>query len=143
MKRVLFVSLLISFSTIGRAQKKNDVIYSECPDIKTNLRYSESYKVDKCPEFPGGLTRFLSYIMTNLRLPKKVEPLPGRMLIEMVVEKDGGLNNPVIIAGRNKKINNEVLRLFRKSPKWQPATFKDKPVRCYYEIPLTIDLSQS
>lgn len=143
MKQAFFVGLLILYSGITRAQMDNSAVYIGCTDTKMHPNDNISYHVDKCPEFRGGFDKFLSYVVHNIRLQKTKDTLPGRMLIEVIIEKDGSLSNPIIIAGRNKKINKEVLRVFRKSPKWQPGMFRDKPVRCYYEIPLTIDLSQS
>ena len=143
MKRAFLICLLILLWGIAGAQNNDNTIYNGCTDSKRPSIDSIYKRADNCPAFIGGFSAFMSYMGHNIHLPKKIDDLPGKMLISVIIEKDGSLSNPIIIAGRNKKINKEILRVFRKSPKWQPASFKGKPVRCCYEISLAIDLSQS
>jgi hypothetical protein len=89
---------------------------------------------DNYATFPGGneaLSRFLS---KNIHYKNRM--VNGKVFIKFDVNKNGALSNFVIERGLSKANNEEVMRAFKLSPKWNPATLKGKPVLSSYTIPV-------
>lgn len=93
--------------------------------------------VEKLPEFPGGITKFLQYLKDNRRVTAPDAAYPDRVIITFVVEKDGSLTNIKVIRGLSTDCDAEAIRLIKASPKWTPGTVGDKPVRVQYPVPIS------
>ncbi|MBS7564276.1 energy transducer TonB [Mucilaginibacter sp. Bleaf8] len=92
--------------------------------------------VDHEPEFPGGISRFYSFIANGLHIK---EDFSGRIIASFVVEKKGNLANCQIEKGGPPSINQEVLKLISTSPQWKPVIRKGKKVRVQYYVPIIIN----
>lgn len=120
--------MLFPFSGIGQQQNKekdNTTIY----DI-----------VDKEAKFPGNIQEWISknIIYPQLSINNKEQ---GRVFAQFVVEKNGSISNIQIMRGVTPSLDAEVIRVFKKMPKWKPAKVKGKAVRSYVRIPVNFELS--
>jgi protein TonB len=99
--------------------------------------------VDSLPRFPGGTDQFNLHIAKNIRYPVDclVRGVHGRVFVQMIIEKDGSILNPLVIRSVNKELDLEAIRIIKTSPKWQPALVAGKPVRMYYTIPISFNMS--
>jgi len=61
----------------------------------------------------------------------------GRVIVRIVVEKDGSVTHPVIVHSNEPITDKEALRVMEIMPRWIPGMHKGKPVRCRYTIPVT------
>jgi protein TonB len=93
--------------------------------------------VEQLPEFPGGYTKFLKFVNTNLKYPTGTKEIVSRVIITFVVNRDGSLSD-LEIAGRrqNPLFEREALRVMKKSPKWKPGKIEGKVVRTQYTVPI-------
>lgn len=93
-------------------------------------------------EFPGGAQALIRWISNNLRYPEAAQQndIQGRVVVKFIVEKDGSVSNPQVAISVDKDLDREALRLVNKMPKWQPATKNGRPVRSYYNLPVTFKL---
>ena len=98
-------------------------------------------KVDKQPEFPGGINEFFLFVRKNLRWPVKSQETEGRVIIDVTITKNGNLTNAVVKRGLSKEQDEEALRLIKKSPKWKPAILNGKGIdfKYYLIIPFQRD----
>lgn len=87
--------------------------------------------VDKVPKFPGEGEALMKYIGQNLVYPTyaKRDKIQGDVLVQFFIEKDGRVTQPIVTRGLDVSIEKEVLRLFAKMPKWEPALLNGEPVR--------------
>ncbi|MFW6352546.1 MAG: energy transducer TonB [Bacteroidota bacterium] len=95
------------------------------------------------PQFNGGgLENFASYVYQNLKYPPKAAEygIDGKVTVEFVVEKDGSLSSFDVERSPHELLENEVLRVITKSPKWTPGKQRGKPVRVRYFLPITFKL---
>jgi len=92
---------------------------------------------DHLPEYPGGPQSFLKFVIKNLHYTK--EMINGKVIVSFDVNVNGKLSNFKIIRGLNTFNNNEVIRVLKLSPKWQPATLKGKPVVMNYAVPVNFE----
>ncbi|NDV65383.1 energy transducer TonB [Bacteroides sp. 224] len=93
--------------------------------------------VEQMPEFPGGLDSLMHYIRKNLKYPCFTGDyaIEGRVIVRIVVEKDGTISSPQILRSVDEFLDKEALRLIREMPKWKPGQHNGKTVRANYVIP--------
>lgn len=93
-------------------------------------------------EFPGGNTALMKWLGNNIRYPKEAQQknIQGRVLVKMVIEKDGSIGQASVVKGIDPELDKEALRIVNNMPKWVPAKSKGAPVRSYYTIPITFKL---
>jgi len=121
----LFCSGQESAKKTGEKEKNEEEIYTT---------------VEKMPEFPGGEEKMMSFIRDNIKVPplQRESPLPGRVFVKFVVDKNGNIVDPVIIRQGNDAVDEEVLRMIRSMPQWTPGSQNGKPVSVLYNLPITI-----
>ena len=76
--------------------------------------------------------------MTEVGLRKEMldKDVRSRVVAAFIVDTDGNVSNVDILQTPDKAFSNEVIRVLKKSPKWQAGMSKGKPVRVKYTIPI-------
>ena len=94
---------------------------------------------DILPEFPGGMDSLHAYLARNIEFPQDARDhgVSGTVLAEFVVEKDGYVREVTIKVPLFPSCDEEVTRVLLQSPKWKPGNNQGKPVRCFYQVPIT------
>lgn len=93
---------------------------------------------EKMPEFPGGSGKLMEYIAQNLRFPEGYDhSFHGRVIIEMIIEKDGSVSNPKVIRSLDTPLDTAALKVVEGLPNFEPGIQNGKPVRVKYVIPLS------
>ena len=89
-------------------------------------------------EYPGGFEAMSAYIAKSVVYPEKAkaEGVEGKVFVQFVVEPDGSVGDVTVLRGVGGECDDEALRVVKSMPKWQPATFKGKPVRSKYVMPI-------
>jgi hypothetical protein len=93
------------------------------------------------PEFPGGMEAFYKFVSENFETPKSPEgtKLKGKVYLTFVIEADGNLSNYKILRDNyGYGAGEEAIRVLKLSPKWNPGTINDEPVRTLYSLPIAI-----
>ena len=101
---------------------------------------NEIYSVaEQQAEFPGGQREMMRYIFTNIKYPAvaKENAIQGRVILRLVIEKDGSIGNIIIIKGVHELLNNEAIRIVKSMPNWTPAKQGGKIVRSNFVLPVT------
>lgn len=127
---LLFSISFLCFSVIAHPKTKNIVI-AHHTTVDLNRQTLTP------PEFPGGQPALFTYVMNNLKWPKKKE---GATLQEVIltfyVEKDGSLTNFKIVKSLTPSFDASVIQLLKKSPKWIPAKRGNQPIKSKYDFPI-------
>jgi|GEM_PF-1105251 len=81
--------------------------------------------------YPGGNEKLDNHIANNLRYPAQAEEkkIQGDVKVSFVVEKDGSLTNIVAETKLGFGLEEEAIRLFKVTRRWNPSIKKGKPVR--------------
>ena len=93
--------------------------------------------VDVPPTYPGGMDALRKFLEKNLRTPQDLESgetVSVRM--KFVVNYNGKLQSFVTVLDGGEAYNNEVIRVLKKMPDWQPGKAKGENVSVYYTIPV-------
>jgi protein TonB len=98
------------------------------------LRFTE-----EMPEFPGGADSLKAFLAREIQYPPiaKKNGITGTVLVEFVVEKDGRVTNAKVKVPLFPECDKEAVRGVMSMPKWKPGRNMGKPVRCYYQVPVT------
>lgn len=98
--------------------------------------------VDLLPEFPGGLEAYVKFMQDNLNYPKECEEKgeEGRVLVEVLIDKEGNVTNVELKKSVNELLDAEALRVVKSMPKWTPGQDGGEAVDVKYVIPVTFRL---
>lgn len=79
----------------------------------------------------GGRTAFKKYIESNIQYPEQalVNEVEGRVTIQFTVESSGALSEIKVIRGIGYGCDEEVIRLIKHGPKWNPTRRDDEPIK--------------
>lgn len=98
--------------------------------------------VEEYPEFPGGADSLQAFLAREIQYPPvaKNNGITGTVLVEFVVEKDGQVTNAKVKVPLFPECDKEAVRAVMSLPKWKPGKNMGKPVRCWYQVPVTFRL---
>lgn len=97
-------------------------------------------KVDKMPEFPGGMAALMAFIGKNLKYSDEYRGFHGRVIVQFVVEKDGSITHTRIVRSLDPALDKEALRVVQLMPQWKPGYQNGEAVRVSYTIPVLFRL---
>ena len=121
----------------------NAVILEPEPPVVGEVPSSTIWDVvEQMPSFPGGYKKMLAYIEQNLRYPIFAEEmgLQGRVIIGIVVEKDGSLTDIKVVKSVDPSLDKEAIRVVKTMPNWISGMQDGEPVRVKYTVPVTFRL---
>ena len=96
-------------------------------------------KVQQMPTFQGGdLNAYRNWMQSQLQYPKEAKDkgIKGRVIFSFVVEKDGSVSNFDALQAPDKILVEEVERVFKLTPKWEPGKQNGKEVRVKFTVPI-------
>ena len=102
-------------------------------------------KVEKMPTFMGGdLNVFRNWVQSKIQYPKEAmdKGIKGRVVCSFVVEKDGLLTEFDVLQSPDKSLGDEVVRILKTSPKWEPGEQRGEKVRVKYTVPIVFSLTE-
>jgi len=133
-KGILILSL---FAIWGSAKAQSQVPVPQTGDTTKILT-----AVEVEPEFPGGFGNFYRYLAKSIKYPQEARSNgeTGRVMVQMVVEKDGSLSHIVVVRSVSYSLDAEAIRVITASPKWKPGIQNGHPVRVQYVVPINFNL---
>ncbi|HXB12509.1 MAG TPA: energy transducer TonB [Bacteroidia bacterium] len=131
MKKVLLLFLTTCSLSLVHAQDTAKV-----PKISDNPGFTMK---SVPPSFIGDMGKFLS---DNLLYPKDAidKKIHGQVLVSLVIENDGSVNDVKISQGVYPSIDSEAVRVVRLMPNWTIGTQNGHPVRVQFKLPINFIL---
>lgn len=109
--------------------KVKDVLPAKTNEVKRSA--------DIMPSFPGGMESLRKFLKNNLEYPRELESNEEiEVKIQFVVGYDGKLKGFEVIEDGGKIFNEEVIRVLKKMPDWNPGKSNGENVSVYYSIPV-------
>lgn len=109
------------------------------PEFEQQQKDQPYIKVEKMPTFQGGdLNTFRNWIQGQIQYPAEAaaKGISGRVVFSFAVEKDGSTSDYTVLASPDKSLADEVERIFKTCPKWEPGTQGGETVRVKYTVPI-------
>jgi len=102
----------------------------------------ELFDVDKVPEFPGGQSAMMEFLVNNIKYPEEARKAEaaGIVAITFVVEKDGSLSSFETLRTPRPDMEEEAIRVLKLMPKFTPAMKDGKAVSVKYTLPIKFAL---
>jgi len=95
--------------------------------------------VEKMPEFQGGdINTFRNWVQKQVVYPQiaRENGISGRVVVRFIIEKDGQIGDIQVLSSPAECLSNEVIRIVRSSPRWEPGSADGEPVRVRYTLPV-------
>lgn len=100
------------------------------------------------PEFPGGMPKLIEFIRQNIQYPQtaKRSKLEGRVIMQVVIDKDGTVTQPRILRSVNPVLSadaalcEEAFRIVSIMPKWKPGRQHGVNLKVRYAFPIKFEL---
>lgn len=128
-------------ASAGDAVKKEDAekdVVPAVPLLKNDDPLSFRI-VQQIPEFPGGMAAFTQWLTHNLKYPPVAQQqrIEGKVIVSFIINKDGSASELKIEqSANNPYLDQEVLRVMARMPKWKPGIENDKPCRTMMAVPI-------
>jgi protein TonB len=131
--KVIFFLAIILYGFAGWAQDVPNLSQCAAPPV---------YFTEEMPMFPGGQDSLYAYLQREIKYPlvAKENRITGTVLVEFVVEKDGRLTNGKVKVPLFPDCDVEALRGVMSMPRWTPGKNMGKPVRCFYQVPVSFKI---
>ncbi|MDA9554705.1 TonB family protein [Pelobium sp.] len=102
-------------------------------------------KVETLAAFPGGTQAFNKFIATNLNYPKdaKDKKIQGKVVLSLVVKKDGSLTDINVLKGIGGGCDEEAIRVLKLSQNWYPAIHNTKAIDSKLTLPIDFRLDNT
>jgi protein TonB len=115
----LFLIMLLAFVSVNA--------YSQSDDADNDV-YN---MVDQSAKFQDGYNSIIKFVQENIKFPAEAQEnnVHGKLMVSVIVEKDGSLSDIKIKKGLGYGLDEEIVRIIKMMPKWQPAQHKGKAVR--------------
>ena len=97
---------------------------------------------EEMPDFPGGMMECMKFLAKNIKYPEEAvkNKVEGRVIIQMVVKKDGSIANAKVVRSIDPLLDAEALRVVNLMPKWKPGKNQGEAVRVRYTMPVMFRL---
>ena len=140
----------------SRVKASDDAItvvkWAEVGEASTKIQSQKSEEntpyimVEKMPTFQGGdLNVFRNWVQSKIQYPKEAmdKGIKGRVVCSFVVEKDGSLTDFDVLQSPDKSLADEVVRILKTSPKWEPGEQRGEKVRVKYTVPIVFSIGNN
>jgi hypothetical protein len=150
--RVIFTVVIVFIScnaTAANVPVKNWQQLRNMLDTLPAIDDSGFVKFDKVEveaAYPGGDKAWIQFLVQNLDAgiaAKKRAPVGAyTVIIQFIVNKDGTISDFAPLTNHGYGMEDEVIKVLKKSPNWKPAKQNGKTVRAYRKQPVTFQVSE-
>lgn len=123
--------------------EKEDHIYRPIVDIENYARFPgcEDKLLTIQERKACADQELMKFIYNNLKYPETCHCSSGKVVVTITIEKDGRVSNPRVRRGVCKALDEEVIRVMKKMPRWIPTVHLSGTVIANdYIIPINICL---
>jgi len=98
--------------------------------------------VEDAPMPKGGMAAFYEHVNDIIKYPRQAQAMniEGKVFVQFVVGKDGGLTDVVVIRGIGGGCDEEAIRVVKLSPTWKAGKQRGRPVRVKMVLPITFKI---
>ena len=137
MKKTFFILLASICCSAPLLAQEDDTTYENDGDLISSDEIV-------MPEFPGGMDSLNLFLAEHIEYPKsaRFHGISGTVLIEFVVDKDGQVRHPKVNVPLSPECDSAAIRGIMAMPKWKPSIEYGKPVKCFFQIPITFRMDE-
>ncbi|HSC52351.1 MAG TPA: energy transducer TonB [Phnomibacter sp.] len=146
MDKFFTISAFLLLSVVSNAQTKT--IHAGGIEMKISAADSSIndafFSCGQMPEFPGGMTKLLSFAKSKIKYPKTAvrDKIEGSVILSFTIDKRGKVINKKVVQIVRYDLGAACMRMLDKMPKWKPGLLNGKPIdvnECWKIIFVLID----
>ena len=139
--RILFITMLCVL-LVGCANKSRQQTAGNAPISAKDSIY---HLPDQYSEYPGGIGNLMKQIENSIQYPEEARKkgVEGRVIVQFIVDEKGNVTQPHVLKSVEPSLDKEALRIIRLLPQWKPGTWKGKPVKVKYIVPVLFKLEET
>ncbi|HVE60677.1 MAG TPA: TonB family protein [Chitinophagaceae bacterium] len=103
-------------------------------------------KVETEASFVGGIQGWRKFLETTLNpdMPVKKKAPAGmyRVMVQFIVDQKGKISDIKALTSHGFGMEEEVIRVLRKSPRWLPAVQGGRKVKAYRQQPISFSITE-
>ncbi len=102
--------------------------------------------VEDMPTFQGGtVENFRNWVQKNVKYPAeaKAKKISGTEYVSFVVDTMGKVSNITIVRSSSPILDEEVIRVMKSAPDWNPGKQRGQPVNVSFSIPVKFMLDKT
>jgi TonB family protein len=121
---------------------KNSFLVDPIVDSEPTRFDTSNPMADTKPFFAGGNDTLVKFIRNNVQYPKQAikSAIAGIVTVQFILNEKGKVLNPKITKGIGGGCDEEVIRLVKLFPVWNPARENGRPVKAFYSISIAFTL---
>jgi protein TonB len=100
------------------------------------------YEVEVMPEFPGGSSALMEFLVKNVQYPKQAvkDSITGKVFVQFIINETGKVTNPKVLKSVNPLLDAEAIRVVGTLPDWTPGKNKGVTVKVAFTLPIAFAL---
>jgi periplasmic protein TonB len=126
------------------AQEGTDVVFEEPAAVAPEENDDDKVfiAVEQQAEFPGGVQAMMKFLQKNIKYPPSAKRMgvEGRVFVQFVVDKEGGISNIQVLRGINADLDKEAVRVIKQMPPWKPGKQNGRAVKSQFVLPVNFKL---
>lgn len=111
--------------------------------VKPDGKVTEYTIKEVLPKFPGGEKAFGKFLTENIKYPAEARSwgMAGKVVLTYDVGKDGSITDIQVLSSPHYALEEEAVRVLKRSPKWEPGIQNGIPVKVRYTLPINFSIS--
>lgn len=99
--------------------------------------------IESAPNFPGGRLGLVEYITKNIQYPNSslAENIEGKVVVQFTINQLGEVTKPRIVKSVSPELDEEVLKVVSRMPKWIPGTSGGRRYTMNFMIPVSFKIN--
>jgi periplasmic protein TonB len=94
--------------------------------------------IQRKPQFPGGEQAWMDFLRKWLDVPEEIAVGERKtVVVQFQVSEEGVVTNFQILRSAGRSFDNEVMRVLKKMPRWEPAIQNNRKVATTFQQPVT------
>jgi protein TonB len=100
------------------------------------------FEFERMPQFPGGDLERIKFINANVKyvFEAKENGIEGMVVSQFKIDKEGRLIDIKIVRSVHPLLDNEVIRVLKRMPKWTPGIYEGEIVETPFTLPVRFKL---
>lgn len=147
---LFFIAILIaySFSSKANGAPPFSKYQTNTPPVNDTIPADTVFqRVEVEASFPGGGEAWSNFLQTNLKadIPAKRKAPVGlyTVTVQFIVDKGGKVSDIKALTNHGFGMEQEVMRVLKRSPRWMPAVQDGKKVKAYRKQPISFSISDT
>jgi len=117
----------------------SDLLINDSLQVLSDAYFNDTLGNFVLPTYGTAEVELIKYIIGEVKYPEIAidNNISGKVYVRFIVDKNGNVKIHSIAKSQHAFLDYEAWRVIEKMPKWNPGTYKGKPVDCYVILPIT------